>query len=79
MKPTVKKAKVVAVIVLSILAVIVVLQNTEIVETKILFASMRMSRALLLIVTFGTGFVVGLLVMSQLHRRFRPPEARDRE
>ncbi|UCG55727.1 MAG: LapA family protein [Phycisphaerales bacterium] len=74
-----KRVKVIAVVVLSILAVIVCLQNTEVVETKILFASVKMSRALLLIVTFGTGLVVGLLVMSQLHRRFRPPAARERQ
>ena len=64
-----KKAKVIALIVLSILAVIVFLQNTEAVETKLLFMTVTMSRALLLILTFAVGFIGGLIVMSYLLRK----------
>ena len=45
------------------LAVVVVLQNTETVETRILFATVAMPRALLLFVTLvaggGVGYVLG--------------------
>lgn len=58
-----KKVKIIGIIVVAVLVVIVVLQNTEAVETRILWASVTMPRALLLfgalLVGLGTGFVVG--------------------
>jgi uncharacterized integral membrane protein len=59
-----KKAKLAAVVVLSILAVVIVLQNTEVTQTRILFMTVQMSRALLLILTFALGFVAGILGTS---------------
>jgi uncharacterized integral membrane protein len=59
-----KKAKLAAVVVLSILAVVIVLQNTEVTQTRILFMTVQMSRALLLILTFALGFVTGILGTS---------------
>jgi len=56
-----KNAKLVATLVLAVLVVIVALQNTEEVETRVLFATLTMSRALLIAVTFGSGAVVGLV------------------
>jgi uncharacterized integral membrane protein len=66
-----KKTKLVAVVVLSILALIVVLQNTAVTRTQVLFWSKDMSLALLLILTFVLGFVVGVLVASGLLRKKR--------
>ncbi len=57
-----KKGKLIAIIVISILTIIIFLQNTETVETHILFMTITMSRALLLILTFVLGAVVGLLI-----------------
>ena len=57
-----KKFKIVAVVVISILVLIVVLQNTQSVETKLLFASITMPRALLLFLTFLCGFVAGAIL-----------------
>lgn len=64
-----KKAKIAVIIVISILALIIFLQNTEAVETRLLFITVTMSRALLLILTFGLGFVTGLITMSYMMRK----------
>jgi uncharacterized integral membrane protein len=64
-----KKAKMIIVLVISLIAVIVFFQNTETVETRLLFARIAMPRFLLLISTFITGFIVGLITMSYVRRR----------
>lgn len=64
-----KKVKIVGIIVVSILVSIIFLQNTEAVETKLLFATVSMSRALLLILTFIAGFATGLITMSYIQRK----------
>jgi uncharacterized integral membrane protein len=57
-----KKAKIIIIAVVSILALIIIFQNREVTTTKILFMTVKMSRALLLILTFGLGFITGLVV-----------------
>ena len=70
MKNEKKRAvKLIAMVVIAVLAVIVFLQNTETVETQILLLTVRMSRALLLILTFVLGFVAGILVAGNFRRR----------
>ena len=64
-----KKAKLIAIVVISILAFIIFLQNTESVETKILFMKVAMPRAILLISTFLVGFVAGTITTSLLLRK----------
>jgi len=64
-----RAVKLIAMIVIAVLAVIVFLQNTETVETRILLLTVRMSRALLLILTFVLGFVTGVLVAGNFRRR----------
>lgn len=56
-----KKARPILAAVLAILVLVVVLQNTESVETKLLFATVEMPRALLLLVTMLVGVVLGLV------------------
>lgn len=63
------KIKLVALVVVVTLAVIVFFQNTETVETRILFARFQMSRALLLIVTFALGFLAGTLAAGHFLRK----------
>ena len=55
-------------IVISLLILIVVLQNTQSVETQFLFARIVMPRALLLLITFLAGCVTGLAVALQIRR-----------
>jgi putative membrane protein len=64
-----KKAKVIITVVISLLVLVLILQNTQAVETKILFMTVTMPRALLLLVTFIIGFVAGLIAMSFLTAR----------
>jgi uncharacterized integral membrane protein len=66
-----KKAKLVAIVIVSIVALVIVLQNTAVTRTQVLFWSKEMSLALLLILTFVLGFVVGVLVASGLLRKKR--------
>lgn len=56
------KAKIIIISVVSILALIIIYQNREVTTTKLLIKSVEMSRALLLILTFGLGFITGLVV-----------------
>jgi uncharacterized integral membrane protein len=64
-----RRFKFVVVAVIVILAVILVLQNTEAVKTQLIFTSVTMPRALLLAVTFLLGFAVGATVVSGKKKR----------
>ena len=55
------KFKPILALVLTVLCLIVILQNTDSVETKFLFATVTMPRALLLFTTALTGFALGIL------------------
>ena len=61
-----QKAKVVIVIVIAVLSLIIFLQNTQSVETKILFMTLIMPRVLLLVIMLLVGFVIGLITASHL-------------
>lgn len=58
-----KKFKIILIIVVLLLALIVILQNSQAVNTKILFWSFNLPRAFLLFLTFMFGFISGLLVI----------------
>lgn len=64
-----KKAKVIAIIIILLLALIVFLQNTKAVETKLLFMTITMPRVLLLMLTFIMGFIGGLIAASYILRK----------
>lgn len=61
--------------ILALLVLIVILQNIDAVETQILFVTLSMPRAVLLIGTTLIGFVLGLLVSYRLARQDRAPGA----
>lgn len=52
-----------------LLALIVALQNTDSVATKILFMQVEMPRAMLLFVNLGIGFLIGLIVGTRVRRQ----------
>jgi len=60
-----------------IVVLIVVLQNTQSVETRVLFITFEMPRALLLAITLVIGVITGLLMGSRLRRP--KPEAASEE
>jgi putative membrane protein len=64
-----KQAKLIIIAVLIALTIVVILQNTAEVETRILFVTVTMPRALLLLVTFVIGAVAGMAVAAWWHRR----------
>ena len=55
--------------ILSLLVLIVILQNTAAVETKILFITLTMPRAVLLIGTTLVGFILGVLAAFRLAKQ----------
>ena len=58
---TLRRIKFIVIAVLAVLVLIVALQNTANVETKLLFATVTMPRAILLFVMLLIGFVIGWL------------------
>ena len=64
-----KQAKIVAITILAALGLIIVLQNTQSVETRILFVTITMPRAVLLFGTTLIGFVVGVLASLRMQRK----------
>ena len=68
-KITTHRLKLISIALLALLGVIIILQNTEPVETKLLFMSITMPRAFLLMGTTLIGFVLGLLVSFFFKRK----------
>ena len=63
-----KRIKIIGISVLILLIVIVVLQNTERVDTRLLFFTITMPRALLLAATAAIGFIIGLMSSLKISR-----------
>jgi len=63
------KFKLVMVVVAVLLAVVIFLQNTETVETRLLLLTIPMSRALLLMLTFLLGLLTGVLLTTNVLRK----------
>jgi uncharacterized integral membrane protein len=61
-----KKFKIITIAVVLLLVLIVILQNTQSVETRLLFVKITMPRAFLLMLTFLFGFIAGLLATLRL-------------
>lgn len=65
-KGTMNKLKLVAIAVISLVILIVVLQNTQAVETHLLFLTVTMPRAALLFGTLIIGFAIGVLTAGHI-------------
>jgi uncharacterized integral membrane protein len=66
LKGTMNKLKLVAIAVVGLLVLIVVLQNTQAVETDLLFLTVTMPRAALLFGTLIIGFAIGVLTAGHI-------------
>ena len=64
-----KNIKIILITLILAMAVVVSLQNTEVVETKFLFTTLALPRVLLLLSTFGFGYFAGLVTPSLLRRK----------
>ena len=60
--------------VLVVLLVILIVQNTESVETRILFISFTMPRAVLLGVTLVLGWLIGIITSEVIDRSPKRPD-----
>jgi len=69
-----KRFKLISTAVLILLGIIIILQNTEQVETRLLFVSITMPRAILLMATTLIGFALGILVSLFFQRKDQPKE-----
>lgn len=69
-----QRFKLITAAILALLGVIIILQNTEPVETKLLFFSITMPRAILLMGTTLIGFALGVLVSLFLQRNNKLPK-----
>jgi len=63
------RAKLITAIVIAVLVVVLLLQNTDPVETRLIFMSVKMPRAMLLLVTFLLGFVAGAVVSRGFRKK----------
>jgi uncharacterized integral membrane protein len=63
------KFKLIVLIIAVVLAVIIFLQNTQTVKTRILLLEFQMSRALLLMLTFLLGLLTGILLATNVLRK----------
>jgi uncharacterized integral membrane protein len=66
LKGTINKLKIVAIAVITLVVVVVVLQNTQAVETKLLFLTVTMPNAALLFGTLIVGFAIGVLTAGHI-------------
>jgi uncharacterized integral membrane protein len=64
-----QKVRIAAIALLALLVLIVVLQNTESVETKILFLTITMPRAALLFGALVVGFIIGVFTGGKVLAR----------
>lgn len=69
---TIMKSKIVVIVLLTVLLIIFVLQNTEIVVVNFWFWDLSLPRALLLFVTFAVGLIVGLMIPTS--RKEKSPD-----
>jgi len=74
MATIVPKLKLVALLVLAVLAIVLILQNTQAIATRVLFVTVSMPLAALLALTLLIGFAAGLLVALKVGKgRARRP------
>lgn len=66
LKGTMNKVKIAAIALVALLVVVVVLQNTQTVDTTLLFVTVTMPNAALLFGTLVIGFVIGLLTAGHI-------------
>ena len=70
-----KNAKTILIAVAALLGIIIILQNTESVQTKILFMTIIMPRAVLLFVTLLLGVIIGVLSSFWFGRKKKSDKA----
>jgi uncharacterized integral membrane protein len=70
-----RKAKIIVILIVLLLALIVFVQNRQAVDTKLLFVTITMPLVLLLILTFIMGSILGFVMASYMLREPRKPRS----
>jgi uncharacterized integral membrane protein len=65
--------KTVAIVVVALLVIVVVFQNTQAVETKLFFLTLTLPNAILLFGTLIVGFAIGVLTAGHIVSRAKRP------
>ncbi len=63
------KAKLIALLILAVIAIVLILQNTQAVVTRLLFVTVSMPLAALLAMTLLVGFAGGVLTAMMVGKR----------
>jgi uncharacterized integral membrane protein len=63
------KTKLIIALLIAIITVIVVLQNTEAVQTRLLFVTVTMPRVLMLFLMLAIGFILGIITALSRTRK----------
>jgi putative membrane protein len=63
------KTKIIIIVVLAILLIVFVLQNTTMVSIKFWFWELNIPRALLLFVCFAMGLIIGLIIPTSKNKK----------
>ena len=61
-----------------LLVLVIILQNTRAVETRLLFMTISMPMALLLIITFVAGFASGTLFVGNMMKKTDKKDVKDK-
>lgn len=69
------KVKTIIILVLVVLALILIVQNTEVVPIQILFWQLLMSRIILILLLLVIGFAIGFIVAKFTGKRAPPKDA----
>lgn len=66
------KVKTIIILILAILALIIIVQNTEVVPIQILFWQLLMSRIILILLLLVIGFAIGFILAKFTGKRIPP-------
>jgi len=70
-----RKAKIIVILIVLLLALIVFVQNRQAVDTKLLFVTITMPLVLLLILTLIMGSILGFVMASHMLQEPRKPRS----
>lgn len=74
----IQKLKIAGIALLALFVLIVVLQNTDTVETKVLFFSVTMPRAALMFGALVVGFIMGVFTAGKVLTRVKDKSKQDK-
>ncbi len=68
------KVKTIIILILAILALVIIVQNTEVVPIQILFWQLLMSRIILILLLLVIGFAIGFILARFTGKKVPPKE-----